>query len=181
MPVHTTIPLPTPTTNDNETSYIKIKVQPTPTAEERNGLTWIVDEPPSRQIGTGTRVRMETETQSTGTVRIGHVTKLRRHWITFAINDTKQTCTLRVPTPWATLSDLESHTHTTTFHDLDAIPRPHPHFRENPAFKSEGESPYEFETVADEAQLTRRMFKIANARLKALRVSDSATGEDMTA
>lgn len=163
-------PLPTLTTK-NPSNIIDIRVLTNPTTEEKWGHTWVVEEQPAQQVGTGSHFRLIAEGRVSGIGRLGHVVTMKKHWITFKINNTKQISTLRIPTSWAKLSDLESHTHATRYDSLPDLPRPHQCFQASPSFKKQNENPYEFDRNEDSGSLEKKLYKISNTRPAALHAS----------
>ncbi|EPT05711.1 hypothetical protein FOMPIDRAFT_1013385 [Fomitopsis schrenkii] len=170
------IPLPTLTITPSPNLYVvEIIVSSSPTAEERNGLTWIVEERPATRAGAGMYIQLRTREQQSGIGRIGHVIMMRKHWITFAINNARQVCTIRVPTAWASLSALERHTHATRYHLLPDTPRPLPALRNSPNLTGPADRHHKADATMDEAQMERHLYKIANARPIALHTSHHTT------
>ncbi|EPT02321.1 hypothetical protein FOMPIDRAFT_1048017 [Fomitopsis schrenkii] len=112
--------------------------------EEADGLTWIVRKRPEEQLRTGQWVRLCTEEQVSGTGKIGHITALKRHWITLTITGATHRIYLRAPTAWVALGDLEAVTHTKHYFALPSYPRPHPLFR-TPLVEDAQTNPYEFD------------------------------------
>ncbi|EPS95237.1 hypothetical protein FOMPIDRAFT_88149 [Fomitopsis schrenkii] len=132
--------------------------------EETDGLTWVVRERPGRQLGKGLRIRMSTEEQVSGAGKLGHVTALRRHWITLSILGATHKAYLRVPTAWTALDGMEAVTHEKHYHDLSPVPRPHPLFRTT-AIEGPNASPYEFELGEEEMpRLESRIEKITGVK-----------------
>ena len=157
-----------------------MRVQPQPVLEERNGLTWVVDERPSIQLGKGQHILLETDEQQSGIGRLEQrVVALKRHWIVFAISGAPNASYLRVPTPWAALDALEGLTHSRHYFSLPALPCPHPAFRSIPAFADEKVNPYEFDVWDEDIpELERRLCRIGNYRPQALRVSSIASNQE---
>ncbi|KAH9917470.1 uncharacterized protein B0H18DRAFT_1123561 [Fomitopsis serialis] len=163
-PARKPVPLPTlhATTDDPLSEVTHVKVQPRPVWGGR-GYTWIVDQHPAQQLGTGTLISIENESGKSGTGRLSSASDLRRHWVTFIVAGASPPCNLRVPIPWATLGALESYTHTTHYTSLADLPLPHPSFFNNPAFAAENDNPYEFDLWdADTESLEERISLIRN-------------------
>ncbi|EPT04801.1 hypothetical protein FOMPIDRAFT_1045484 [Fomitopsis schrenkii] len=132
--------------------------------EEPDGLTWIVKERPERQLGKGQRVRLRTEEQMSGAGKLGHVTALRRHWITLSILGATHKAYLRVPTAWTALDGMEAITHEKHYFTLPRMPRPHPLFR-TAIIEDPTTSPYEFDLDEEEVpKLETRIEKITSIK-----------------
>ncbi|EPS92771.1 hypothetical protein FOMPIDRAFT_1056570 [Fomitopsis schrenkii] len=142
--------------------------------EEVDELTWVVRDRPERQLKTGQSVKLSTEEQISGIGKLGHVTALRRHWITLMITGAPHRTYLRAPTAWVALGDIEATTHSKHYLTLPSSPRPHPVFR-TPIIEESKTSPYEFDLEDDDVtRIESRIRKITGGT----RRSTERTGGD---
>ena len=118
------IPLPTLLLPNQDGNVVEIAVLAKPVIGEGRGLTWIVDERPGKQIGTGEQIRLRVGERRTGVGRMTTIIGMRKHWITWTISGGVNQCAIRVPTPWAALTGTEGAAHTRVYRSLPDIP-PH--------------------------------------------------------
>ena len=152
-----------PTTKTPNT--LSITVRPRPAFEGGKGLTWVVEERPEGQVGTGQLIKLRRGEEETGIGQANTIVDLRRHWVTWEIKGGQTSCRLRVPIPWARLNGIEGVAHTSHYKTLPNTPPPHPAFAENPMITNEEDSPYEFDVTEKQTEtLTRRLREITTTR-----------------
>ncbi|TFY68499.1 hypothetical protein EVJ58_g965 [Rhodofomes roseus] len=139
------LPLPNLQLPHDPADALEVRVQRQPAIGEGEGLTWIVDEQPRIRLGKDQHITLIIGDTRSGVGRITHVTDMRRHWVTWTVDGGPKKCSLRVPVPWALLSDLEGLAHTRHYPSLPPLPAPHPIYRNNPLITRSTTTPYEFD------------------------------------
>lgn len=156
--------------DDEEVEVVNIAVQPRPAIGEGRGLTWVAEERPTTQIGTGQLITLSTEGRTTGIGRLATVTDLRQHWVTWTITGGRRQCSLRAPIPWAQLTEIESYAHTQHYKLLPKTPIPHHDYSHDPTLLLSEESPYDFDLDEETARgMTKRIARITGEKKLARR------------
>lgn len=160
--------LPTLTHPDNGETVVAVKVLAQPVAGEKGCWVWVVEEPPSRRLGYGQLVSIQSSNGESGPGLLTSITDLRQHWITWEVaggpadrteeepadgskaNPTKSRTKIRIPTPWTSLSGVEAVAHARHYHALPQSPAPHHNAQPPPRNANEQQSPYDYDLREDE-------------------------------
>ena len=125
---------------------IAVIVHHTPENNGEGFLVWLVDERPAQQLRKGVAVRLSISANTNGVGRLSAISGMSKHWVSFKVSGSHDTCRLRVPVPWVALTAIEGHAHTCHYRALAALPAPHRTFSIDPIIALSDDSPYEFET-----------------------------------
>lgn len=143
--------LPCLSTPSNGEPVVAVRVQREPSIDDKKTLVWVADEEPARRLGRGQLISMQNEHGTTGPGLLTAITDLRQHWVTWTVNGGPETCRIRVPIPWTSMTGVEAIAHVRHFHSLPQSPPCHDKARPK-AITNNNEYPYDNNLDENERQ-----------------------------
>ncbi|EPT03197.1 hypothetical protein FOMPIDRAFT_115830 [Fomitopsis schrenkii] len=131
--------------------------------EGGEGTTWVVVVSPPRRITRGLIIRIRSNLNEYGSGRLSKVTRLTRHWVSFKVHGITPLTSIRVPIPWAQLSQVEQFEHLTRYAELSPTPVIGHVFRHTRDDRLGTVNPYRFEVDSADSYL-RRQLQLRDAR-----------------
>lgn len=124
---------------------------------EDEGVTWIVDEQPTRPVSRGLIIQFNANSITLGSGRLSMITRITRHWVSFKVLGISPLTCLRVPIPWAQLSQIEQYAHVTRYVSFPPDPPPSRSDIRARESRTPDVTPYDFNVDPEDRYLERQL------------------------